>query len=212
MPSPDAGRVASARLTRVGWLLHAYVVETKLCALRDTVNKYDSHQPRVPAGNPDGGQWTDGGGTGGRLPSGPGTLLDLGDDSSERIRLAQNDKPGHLSDVTPRPRNLPRDIQELSDIPTERPSTTKKENAVVKFLTYRVIEIVAVRAALRGARGELREEVARRVRRVLLAVKIASWMTDEPHEMTDFPWMRSIGTPWITSVSSSNGASPTMPC
>ena len=92
MHSPDAGRVASARFTRVGWLLHAYVVETKLCALRDAVYKYDPNQPRVPAGNPDGGQWTDEGGSTRqpRLPRGPGTLLDHDDDrQSERIRLAQ---------------------------------------------------------------------------------------------------------------------------
>ena len=184
MFSSDAGRVASARLTRVGWLLHAYVVETKLCALRDTVKKYDPNQPRVPAGNPDGGQWTDGGGGSTRpprLPRGPGTLLDLGDGrQSERIRLAANKPRGHLTDVTPRPRNLPRDIQELSDIPAEKPKSTKTENAVVKFLAYRVIEIVAVRTALRGiARGELREKVARRVRRALFAAKIASWVTEE---------------------------------
>jgi len=37
-------------------------VETKLHALRDAVKAFDPNQPRVPAGNPDGGQWTDGGG------------------------------------------------------------------------------------------------------------------------------------------------------
>jgi len=85
MLSTDAGRAASRELRRVGWLLHAHVVETKLYALRDAVkHNFDPNQPRVPAGDPDGGQWTDeGGGTGGRLPSGS-----LGDES-ERIRLAQ---------------------------------------------------------------------------------------------------------------------------
>lgn len=58
---PDAGRAVSRALRRVGWLLHAHMVETKLQALSDAVNKYDPNQPRVPAGNPDGGQWTDGG-------------------------------------------------------------------------------------------------------------------------------------------------------
>ena len=88
MLASDAGRAASRALHRAGWLLHAHRLETKLQALRDAV-KYDPNQPRVPAGNPDGGQWTDGGGAGGRLPSGPGTLLDVDDDTSERIRLAQ---------------------------------------------------------------------------------------------------------------------------
>ena len=35
---------------------------------REQARKYDLNQPRVPAGNPDGGQWTSsGGGTGARL-------------------------------------------------------------------------------------------------------------------------------------------------
>jgi hypothetical protein len=90
MVSTDAGRAASRALRRMGWLLHAYVVEIKLQALREAVKaNFDPNQPRVPAGNPDGGQWTDGGGTGGRLPRGSGTLLDVGDSPSERVRLAQ---------------------------------------------------------------------------------------------------------------------------
>jgi hypothetical protein len=40
-------------------------------AWRRFVRKYRDDQPRVPAGNPDGGQWTDGGGTGAaRQPTG----------------------------------------------------------------------------------------------------------------------------------------------
>lgn len=38
-------------------------------AFRDTGFKYNPDEPRVPAGNPDGGQWTTGGG------GGPGSLL-----------------------------------------------------------------------------------------------------------------------------------------
>jgi hypothetical protein len=34
----------------------------KLSRLRLALGAYDPTQPRVPAGNPDGGQWTDGGG------------------------------------------------------------------------------------------------------------------------------------------------------
>ena len=36
-------------------------------ALRRIFHKYSPNQPRVPAGNPDGGQWTDDGGQGGRF-------------------------------------------------------------------------------------------------------------------------------------------------
>ena len=39
--------------------------------------KYDPNQPRVPAGNPDGGQWTSGGGSGGFGPSFVGESGDL---------------------------------------------------------------------------------------------------------------------------------------
>ena len=39
-------------------------------ALRRLRRKYSPDQPRVPAGNPDGGQWTDGGGSGAGRDSG----------------------------------------------------------------------------------------------------------------------------------------------
>lgn len=53
-----------ARLRRVAWLLRARDVEIKLRNLGEAVAKanFNSNEPRVPAGNPDGGQWTDGGG------------------------------------------------------------------------------------------------------------------------------------------------------
>ena len=86
MHLPDAGRAASARLRRVGWFLHAQLVETKLHALAYAAKaNFDPNQPRVPAGNTDGGQWTDGGG--GSSSGG----------QSERIRLAQNDPPDRES-------------------------------------------------------------------------------------------------------------------
>ena len=66
MHSLDVSWNASAQLRRVGWLLRASLVETKLRALERAAKvKFDPNQPRVPAGNPDGGEWTDGGGGGG---------------------------------------------------------------------------------------------------------------------------------------------------
>src|SRR5581483_6598811 len=45
------------------WLVHAQVVEAKLRDLERAVKAgFDPNQPRVPAGNPDGGQWTSTGG------------------------------------------------------------------------------------------------------------------------------------------------------
>jgi len=65
MVSFDAGREVSGQLRRVGWFLTASLVEAKLRDLERAVKVgFDPNQPRVSAGNPDGGQWTDGGGGG----------------------------------------------------------------------------------------------------------------------------------------------------
>jgi hypothetical protein len=59
--SARASWQVSACLHRMSWLLHANVTEAKLCNLRAAVKTgFDPNQPRAPAGNPDGGQWTDG--------------------------------------------------------------------------------------------------------------------------------------------------------
>ena len=69
--SPGASWRLSARLHRVSWLLHARVVKAKLSDLRRAVKAgFDPNQPRVPAGNPDGGQWTGAGEGGGGAGSG----------------------------------------------------------------------------------------------------------------------------------------------
>jgi hypothetical protein len=53
---------AGARLRRVGWLLHARAVEAKHAQLVLAFKAgFNPNQPRVPAGNSDGGQWTGGG-------------------------------------------------------------------------------------------------------------------------------------------------------
>jgi hypothetical protein len=47
-------------LHRMSSLVHASNVEAKLRQLaRALETKYDPNQPRIPAGNPDGGQWTE---------------------------------------------------------------------------------------------------------------------------------------------------------
>jgi hypothetical protein len=40
-------------------------LDLALLKLRHALRKYNPNQPRVPAGNPDGGRWTDGGGPAG---------------------------------------------------------------------------------------------------------------------------------------------------
>lgn len=59
MQGPNVG----ASLHRLIWLLRANDVEVKLRKLARSVEaKFNPNQPRVPAGNPDGGQWIDAGG------------------------------------------------------------------------------------------------------------------------------------------------------
>lgn len=61
----EASWRTSLTLHRVSALLWGHVVEAKLQALDRAVKaNFDPSQPRVPAGNSDGGQWTDGNGGG----------------------------------------------------------------------------------------------------------------------------------------------------
>ena len=48
-------------LVRARWLIAAYRVEVAFLRLRLSLRAYHADQPRVPAGNPNGGQWTGGG-------------------------------------------------------------------------------------------------------------------------------------------------------
>jgi hypothetical protein len=78
--------------------LAALDVELKLCRLIYLLRKGSTDQPRVPAGSPEGGQWTSGGGGGqgsdggadasdGNPSSGDGGGLD----ADARVQLAQGD-------------------------------------------------------------------------------------------------------------------------
>jgi hypothetical protein len=109
MSQSVAGLAASRALHRAYWFYRAYRVEKALLDLRDAVErKYNPNQPRVPAGYPDGGQWTDGGGGSGgsstrRRPSffarlSPGSDLDadlLVDELEGLVRLAQAQGQGN---------------------------------------------------------------------------------------------------------------------
>jgi hypothetical protein len=75
-----------ARCRRLSWLLHAHVAEAKRAQLALVFKAgFNPNQPRVPAGNSDGGQWTGSGGGGG----GGGGLT----------QVAQNIPPDHLTDI-----------------------------------------------------------------------------------------------------------------
>ena len=67
MRESEASWQVSARLRAIRSLLLAKVVEEKLRKLERAVKtNFDLNQPRVPRGNPDGGQWTNTGGGSGR--------------------------------------------------------------------------------------------------------------------------------------------------
>src|SRR5680860_1535596 len=118
MLSSDAGRASSRALQRAGWLLHAHMVETKLQALRDAV-KYDPNQPRVPAGNPDGGQWTDAGGGGGAGEESTSSRPEDHDRGRSNVVLASF---------------TPENDDEPPKIPKERPRSSRGRTRVYKEL------------------------------------------------------------------------------
>jgi hypothetical protein len=77
----------SLQLRRMRALLWGRVLDAKLQALDRAIKAFDPNQPRVPAGNPDGGQWTSGGGGGG------------GSDATSDVRVAQARRRGRGSDA-----------------------------------------------------------------------------------------------------------------
>lgn len=73
MQESEASCQASAALHRIRSLLLANVVEEKLRSLERAVKaNFNPNQPRVPRGNPDGGQWTSTGGPQASQSAGPG--------------------------------------------------------------------------------------------------------------------------------------------
>ena len=99
----------SLQLRRMRALLWGRVLDAKLQALDRAIKAFDPNQPRVPAGNPDGGQWTDGGGG--------------GSDATADVRVAQarRDGRGRGSDAEATPAQLARrDIAEAQARATTR--------------------------------------------------------------------------------------------
>ncbi|GAC1333130.1 MAG: hypothetical protein NVSMB26_13800 [Beijerinckiaceae bacterium] len=85
-------------------------VELKLCRIGHLLRKYSPDRPRVPAGYPDGGQWTSGGASGATDQedgAGPGSL-------DEGRSASDGDK--------------------VPEIPKERPATAKERTRAVKLV------------------------------------------------------------------------------
>lgn len=73
-PAPRDDALWRREVADIGLLLDAARVETLSLKRSLLLRKYSPDQPRVPAGNSGGGQWTSGGGGGG----GSGSVMDLG--------------------------------------------------------------------------------------------------------------------------------------
>lgn len=103
--------------------------------------KYSPNQPRVPAGNPDGGQWTDGGGGGGALRRArPMGGIDVGDPSEignlGLFEIAPHERDN--SDYTKLAGELPGvghnegpPLDEPPEIPQSKPSVSDERMSVV---------------------------------------------------------------------------------
>jgi hypothetical protein len=82
---------ASLQLRRISALLWGRVVETKLRDLEHAIKaNFDPNQPRVPAGNPDGGQWTDAAGVGALSGSAETDSLAGGDENVSALTRSAN--------------------------------------------------------------------------------------------------------------------------
>lgn len=112
---------------------------------------FNPNEPRVPAGNPDGGRWTTDGGSG--ASSDPRIVSDATPDNNwmPGAQYAANDLPGASS------------LDEPPVIPPEEPATAQLRNAFLKAVAYWLAE-----AALAGEPiGDL-----------ILALQAAEWLTN----------------------------------
>ena len=83
-------------LERVRWHIAALRVRTALTRSRLALRAFNPAQPRVPAGNPDGGQWTDGQNGGAHAQRDDGQVLRVSDEGGRRytVVLAEEEARG----------------------------------------------------------------------------------------------------------------------
>jgi hypothetical protein len=129
---------------------------------------FNPNQPRVPAGNPDGGQWTS------SSPTGP--TADAGDPIESGRREPDNSSaPRPPLQITIRPPALgtPPPLDPPPEIPRQRPRTRQAENRVAR----EAVKWLA-RAALRGATGP--------VGTVLTVIEAAIWLHEHLPNMQSY--------------------------
>src|SRR5947209_6005992 len=115
--------------------LAALDVELKLCRLGYLLRKFSADQPRVPAGSPEGGQWTSGGAGGG----GEGDSAEAGDDP----------EGGHASapEFLAEGRSANSNDEEPPKIPEQEPATAKERYAFLKLIARSADNIATTLAA-----------------------------------------------------------------
>lgn len=106
-------------------------------AARDREDKYSPDQPRVPAGNPDGGQWTDGAVSGSTSGGRPGRNVsiaaEVGNLGLFEIKPQDNTVGGvRLAGDLPPGTNLGGPSDEPPKIPPERPRTSAQRTAFAR--------------------------------------------------------------------------------
>lgn len=117
MDASAASWEVGAQCRRLSWLLHASVVEAKHAQLARAFKAgFNPNQPRVPAGNPDGGQWTGSGG-GGSSSSTVG-----GDALTQVAQNASFDQP--------------------PEVPKERPQDVRDRNRAIRRLARFVLMLI----------------------------------------------------------------------
>ncbi|MBV9394804.1 MAG: hypothetical protein JOZ84_10360 [Methylobacteriaceae bacterium] len=116
--------------------LAAFDVQVKCLRLIHVLRKYSADQPRVPAGTPEGGQWTSGGGGGGS--GGPNGQSDSGfeSDSGDFTSLDEGRSASSGDEKPP-------------EIPEEEPSMAKERYAILK-LVARAANNIAIALAAPG--------------------------------------------------------------
>lgn len=97
VPSRKTDELSEIRLR-----LALLTTEAKLLRVRHLMRKYDPNQPRVPAGQGDGGQWSpSGGGSGSPTQTQERTLLDGGEVLTVRIRSGRDADDEQHRVITP---------------------------------------------------------------------------------------------------------------
>jgi len=140
----EASWRTSLQLRRMRSLLWGRVLDAKLRDLDRAIKAFDPNQPRVPAGNSDGGQWTGG--------SGGGATTDV------RIAQARRGRRGRGSDAEATPAQLAvRDIREAQ----ARESIRRVQEIDPGWRPRQSADTGSVPGQIRRAEGQFREAETR---------------------------------------------------